>query len=52
MTKRHHVSFEAQKSVKEPVIVGFRKRDGTKVSFPAHKIEKEEVLVNFMVKNK
>ena len=50
--KRHHVEFEARKTVKEPVRVSFTKKDGQHVSFPARQKVKEEVDANFLARNK
>lgn len=50
--KRHHVKFEANVKVSEPVRVSFERKDGTKVTFPAHQKVTEKVLVDFMAKNK
>lgn len=52
MTKKHHVSFIAEKKVKEPVIVDFKTKNGKEITFPAHKKILEPVKVNFMAKNK
>lgn len=51
MSKKHHVSFEAHKKVKEPIVVDFRTKDGKEVIFPAHKKVIEEVEVDFMARN-
>ena len=50
--KRHHVRFEAEKKVSEPVEVEFVRKDGTRVDFPAHQKVKETVKVDFMARNK
>jgi len=50
--KRHHVKFEAEKKVAEPVRVAFQKEDGTNVAFLAHKKVTKKVEVDFMAKNK
>jgi len=47
MSKRHHVSFNAQKKVSEEVHVAFRTNAGEKVSFEAEKKVKEPVRVEF-----
>ena len=52
MTKKHHVSFIAEKKVEEPVRVKFVTSEGKKVSFGAHEKVKEPVKVTFMAKNK
>jgi hypothetical protein len=52
MSKKHHVHFEATKTVKEPVVIDFRTSDGKEVTFNAHKPEKEKVKVDFMARNK
>ena len=50
--KRHHVRFNAEKKVSEPVKVKFVRGDGTTANFPAHQKVKEPVKVDFMAKNK
>jgi hypothetical protein len=50
--KRHHVNFEAEKKVSEPVEVHIQRKDGTDVTFPAHKKVAKKVEVDFMAKNK
>jgi hypothetical protein len=50
--RRHHVKFEVEKKVSEPVEVKFVRKDGTRVDFPAHEKVKETVKVDFMAKNK
>ena len=52
MSKRHHVSFVAQKKVKEETHVAFQTRAGKPVSFDAEKTVKEPARVNFMARNK
>lgn len=52
MAHKHHVSFVAEKKVKEPVFVDFTTKTGKEVTFPAHKKVLEPVKVNFMAKNK
>ena len=50
--KRHHVSFNAEKKVSEPVKVKFVRGDGTTANFPAHQKVKETVKVDFMAMSK
>jgi hypothetical protein len=50
--KRHHVKFNAEIKVSEPVKVKFVRGDGTKANFPAHQKVKETVKVDFMAKDK
>lgn len=50
--KRHHVDFNATKTVKEPTDVRFRTKDGQLVDFTADKPVKEKVDVHFMARNK
>ena len=52
MSKKHHVSFVAEKKVREPARIAFTTRAGQSVSFDGHKKVKEPVRVNFMAKNK
>ncbi len=52
MSKKHHVSFVAEKKVKEPVVVDFRTKTGEEIRFPAHKKVPEKVGVEFMARNK
>lgn len=52
MTKKHHVHFVAEKEVKKPVTVDFKRKDGKEIKFPAQKKVLEEVKINFMAKNK
>jgi hypothetical protein len=52
MTKKHKVSFIAEKKVKEPVAVDFKTKTGKKVAFGGHKKVKEPVRVSFVAKDK
>jgi len=52
MTRKHHVSFIAEKKVKEPVTVDFKIKTGKEIKFPAHMKVSEKVKVKFMAKNK
>ena len=52
MTKKHKVSFIAEKKVKEPVAVDFKTKTGKKVTFEGHKKVKEPVRVSFVAKDK
>jgi hypothetical protein len=52
MTKKHRVSFTAEKKVAVPVNVEFETRQGDDVAFEARKKVKKPVKVSFSAKNK
>ena len=51
-TKKKRVSFWATKSVRKPVIVKFRRSDGSIAKFKATKIIKKPKKVTFLVRRK
>ena len=46
------ISFWAKKEIREPVVVKFRRSDGSVVNFEATKIVKEPVKVTFFARKK
>lgn len=52
MVKRKRVSFKAIKIVKKPVIVRFRRSDGSIVKFKATKAVRKPVKVSFLARRK
>lgn len=52
MAKRKRVSFRATKIVKKPVIVRFRRSDGSIAKFKATKAVRKPVKVSFLARRK
>jgi len=52
MVKRKRVTFRATKIVKKPVIVRFRRSDGSVVKFKATKAVRKPVKVSFLTRRK
>jgi len=52
MAKRKRVSFYAKKPVKKPVVVKFRRSDGSIAKFKATKIVRKPTKVTFLAKKK
>jgi len=52
MAKKKKIIFWAMKEVKEPVIVKFRRADGSIAKFKATKIIREPTKISFLAKKK
>ena len=52
MVKRKRISFRATKIIKKPVVVKFRRADGSIARFKATKAVRKPVRVSFLAKRK
>ncbi len=52
MSKKHRVSFVAEKKISVPVDVAFKTKGGEKVAFAGHKKVTKPVRVTFRAKTK